>query len=423
MMSGMQRARSNRAQAAPEFVDLCKTLYGDLIDPQVIWEDVVKAGPDSADVHVKTGSSLRTKLERGSNAVGFTAGLMAIGAAGKDPRLLKGGKFARGIHATASKVPSPLGRFDNTKTGAKLAVGAAGTQLLNVGGDAAIAGSYSDRAKKKPKGALVPVHKSVAAEIARHSTKMKNGYLHIWNGPATPKPTVSKPASYPKPNSSTLPPSATSATRIAGNDAKATRQVAQGADVANMLGTTSGKVLAGGLGATGAYKGAKAVRGNQSAAMSYVPDAMAKSIPELEWKGTFSKFDDDKHLAFGWASVVSKGGQPVIDKQGDYIAIDDIEEAAYAYVHKSRVGGDNHTRNGSVAHKVSDLVESMVFTDDKVAKMGLPHDFPRGWWVGFKVHDENVWSEVRKGNRTGFSIHGRGIRSEQSVDALMGYAK
>ena len=41
---------------------------------------------------------------------------------------------------------------------------------------------------------------------------------------------------------------------------------------------------------------------------------------------------------------------------------------------------------------------------------------------GVKIHYDYVWSEVRKGNRTGFSIHGKGIRKNQPVDEIMGYA-
>lgn len=141
---------------------------------------------------------------------------------------------------------------------------------------------------------------------------------------------------------------------------------------------------------------------------------------EVTWEGTFSKLDDDKHLAFGWASVVELNGEPVVDRQGDYISPDDIETAAYEYVHKSRVGGDMHRRNGEAPHHVSDLVESIVFTDDKVAKMGLPASFPRGWWVGYKIHDEDTWQMVKKGERTGFSIHGKGRRTETDSRELVG---
>ena len=121
----------------------------------------------------------------------------------------------------------------------------------------------------------------------------------------------------------------------------------------------------------------------------------------------------------------------MLDKQGDIIEPEEIEKAAYSYVMKSRIGGDMHRRaafgdalhKADGPHKVSDMVESMVFTDDKIAKMGLPDEFPRGWWVGFKVHDEDTWNMVKNGERTGFSIHGIGIRTNADLDSVMGYTQ
>ncbi len=150
------------------------------------------------------------------------------------------------------------------------------------------------------------------------------------------------------------------------------------------------------------------------------PMAVGKAAPDITWAGTFSKFDEDKRLAFGWASVVEKDGIPVVDRQGDYIAPEDMETAAYVYVQKSRVGGNMHQRdhNDKAIH-VSDLVESVVFTKEKIAKMGLPDTTPIGWWVGYKIHDDEVWESVKKGGHTGFSIHGRGRRKETSIDEVM----
>jgi len=135
----------------------------------------------------------------------------------------------------------------------------------------------------------------------------------------------------------------------------------------------------------------------------------------VTWVGEFSKTDDDKRQVFGWASVVEVDGQPVIDRQGDWITPEEIEKAAYEYVVKSRVGGHQHKRTDSGAFHASDMIESIVFTPEKIAKMGLPDEFPVGWWVGYKVHDDETWAKVKKGDITGFSIHGRGKR--QSVDS------
>lgn len=132
----------------------------------------------------------------------------------------------------------------------------------------------------------------------------------------------------------------------------------------------------------------------------------------VTWEVEFSKVDSDKREVFGWASVVELDGRPVVDRQGDLITPDEIERAAYSYVMKSRTGGHQHRRDGAAPFKASDMIESIVFTDEKVAKMGLPDDFPRGWWVGYKVHDEDTWSKVKNREVTGFSIHGSGKRQK-----------
>lgn len=137
---------------------------------------------------------------------------------------------------------------------------------------------------------------------------------------------------------------------------------------------------------------------------------------EVTWRGTFSKFDEDKRLAFGWASVVSLDGEPVLDKQGDLIDPDEIEKAAYQYMLVSRKGGEMHKRTvgpdgADEPVHVADIVESFVVTPEKIEKMGLPAEMPQGWWVGYKVNDDAAWEKVKSGQYQGFSIHGRGRRT------------
>lgn len=136
---------------------------------------------------------------------------------------------------------------------------------------------------------------------------------------------------------------------------------------------------------------------------------------ELEMVNEFSKVDEDKRQVFGWASIVKKDGEHVVDLQGDYIDIDEIEKSAYDYVIKSRHGGDMHARNGEKPKVVGTMIESFLVTPEKVEKMGLPDDTPLGWWVGYQVEDPEVWEMVKSGKRTGFSIHGRGQRTPAMI--------
>ena len=128
--------------------------------------------------------------------------------------------------------------------------------------------------------------------------------------------------------------------------------------------------------------------------------------------GRISKVDEDRRLVFGWAYIAkSKDGTVIIDKQGDFIDDDwELESAAYDFVLNSGLGDEMHLQV-----PVSKVVESMVFTPDKIAKMGLPEGtLPTAWWVGFRVDDDAVWDEVKKGTYRAFSVCGAGVR--QKVD-------
>ncbi len=126
---------------------------------------------------------------------------------------------------------------------------------------------------------------------------------------------------------------------------------------------------------------------------------------------TFSimKSDDDKRLAFGWASVaVRVTGEVIEDFQEDIIEMDELEPAVYAYVLEFRTAGELHERGG-----IGRLVESVVFTKEKAAAMGIPEGYlPEGWWVGFYIDDDDVWQKVKDGTYPMFSIEGTAQREK-----------
>lgn len=133
---------------------------------------------------------------------------------------------------------------------------------------------------------------------------------------------------------------------------------------------------------------------------------------ELSADGEIAKTDKAQQIVFGWAYVTHDAqGRVNVDKSGDFIdAVEEIEKSAYDYVLSSRKGDADHTNVQS-----GRLVESIVFTPDKIEKMGLPAgSIPLGWWLGYKVDDPEVWKRVEKGELRAFSIHGKGTR--KSVD-------
>jgi hypothetical protein len=142
-------------------------------------------------------------------------------------------------------------------------------------------------------------------------------------------------------------------------------------------------------------------------------------MTDITVEGTISKINPDRQEVFGWASITKMSGRDVVDLQGDYIETNELERAAYDYVLNSRVGGEMHQRVGKSAPKqIGTLIESMVITPEKVEKMGFPPDTPHGWWIGFKVNDDNVWKAVKDSKYTGFSIHGKGVRKQMAYEDI-----
>lgn len=122
-----------------------------------------------------------------------------------------------------------------------------------------------------------------------------------------------------------------------------------------------------------------------------------------------TKSDDEKMLAFGWANVsISTEGEVVEDLQDDIIEPEELETAAYRFVEFYREGGEMHEEKGKAV-----LVESVVFTKEKMEAIGIPEGtLPVGWWIGFKVLDKDVWEKVKNGEYPMFSIEGTAKRIE-----------
>ena len=121
-----------------------------------------------------------------------------------------------------------------------------------------------------------------------------------------------------------------------------------------------------------------------------------------------AKSNDSEQLVFGWASVAkdAKGDIP-LDWQGDVIDAEDLEHAVYKFNLEFRESNDMH-RSDSVN---GNLVESVMFTKDKMSAMGIPEGVvPEGWWVGFKISDPVAYQKVKSGIYKMFSIEGTGQR-------------
>lgn len=117
-----------------------------------------------------------------------------------------------------------------------------------------------------------------------------------------------------------------------------------------------------------------------------------------------AKMNSDEHLVFGWANVsVDIDGHPPIDWQGDITSPEVLEKAAYQYVLKHRTTGEMHQ-----GEAVGYMVESVMFTKQKMASMGIPEGtIPEGWWIGFYVPDDDIVAKIKEGTYKMFSIQGK----------------
>lgn len=124
------------------------------------------------------------------------------------------------------------------------------------------------------------------------------------------------------------------------------------------------------------------------------------------------KSNDDDQTVFGWAKIAVKtDGSTHVDSEDDTVDPEELAKAAYEFVLDYRDASADHDGGPTVGT----LVESMVFTPDKLAKMGLAADaLPLGWWVGFKL-DSLTYADVKKGRFKMFSIEGSAVREKVEV--------
>lgn len=142
------------------------------------------------------------------------------------------------------------------------------------------------------------------------------------------------------------------------------------------------------------------------AAQTFSDIAKARGLipPDRGVEVRVEKAAAEQRLVFGWASITTQDGAPVVDVHGDSMPTEVLEKAAYRYTLQSRAGKRQHA-----GEPVMHLVESVVLTKAKQDAMGV--DLGReGWWVGFHVPDDATWGAIKSGDVTGFSIGGRGVK-------------
>lgn len=120
-----------------------------------------------------------------------------------------------------------------------------------------------------------------------------------------------------------------------------------------------------------------------------------------------NKAREDEGLVSGWANVaINKDGSVPLDWQDDVIAPETLEKAAIGFMLDYRGSGEMHEGESK-----GTVVESIVFTKEKQAALGIPEGVvPEGWFITVKVHDPEVFAKVKDGTYRMFSIQGTAKR-------------
>jgi hypothetical protein len=127
---------------------------------------------------------------------------------------------------------------------------------------------------------------------------------------------------------------------------------------------------------------------------------------DFESRGQVTKMDDEKRIVYGFASVISKNGEPIVDRQGDIISAEELEKAASDFMLNSRVGKTLHS-----GEPTTTIIHSFPMTNEikKAYQIESPYE---AWLIAVKVHDDETWAMVKRGELKDFSIGGSATRRE-----------
>jgi len=123
-------------------------------------------------------------------------------------------------------------------------------------------------------------------------------------------------------------------------------------------------------------------------------------------EGQILKADDEQRMVYGWASVITEDGEPVVDRQGDMIEAETLVKAVNDFMEHVRVGKTMH-----IGEQTGVIVHSMPVTKEIGEALGI-HSSREGWVVAYKVYDDAVWEMVKSGELAAFSIGGRAMKQE-----------
>lgn len=133
---------------------------------------------------------------------------------------------------------------------------------------------------------------------------------------------------------------------------------------------------------------------------------MTKQDTDFEAYGEVTKMDEDQRIVYGYASVISKDGEPIVDRQGDIITAEELEKAASDFMLGARVGKTMHKGDATTT-----IIHSFPMTNE--TKKAYQIESPlEAWLIAVKVHDDETWDKVKQGELKDFSIGGKAQRRD-----------
>jgi hypothetical protein len=148
-------------------------------------------------------------------------------------------------------------------------------------------------------------------------------------------------------------------------------------------------------------------------AMSVVTDpAMEEWFVKMSKQSTvmLKEIDAEKRIICGPALIPEKRIYRRDEEMGEYniyFTKETIRRAAEIFLEKNRQAEATIEHESDVDGMI--VVESWIVDNKKMDKAThLGFDVPEGtWMITMKVHNDDVWSKVKKGEVNGFSIEGK----------------
>ena len=147
----------------------------------------------------------------------------------------------------------------------------------------------------------------------------------------------------------------------------------------------------------------------ECAIQAVIETILGKSMSKANVVGEILKVDDEQRIIYGWGSVVTEKGIPVVDLQGDVIEAETLVKAVNEFMEHVRIGKTMHEGEAT-----GQVIHSLPITNEICKALGIQCE-REGWVVAYKVYDDEVWKRVKSGELKAFSIGGRATKEEYNI--------